>query len=179
MKRTMPIASVLVAALVGLTACSDGATADESTPVADETTASAEAEPAPVEEESTTPEEQQPTEEAAGTGQSLSDACLSMAGPMAEASAAMSELASVATSEPQAAVDAWTEMVNAFRSVADSVTNDEVKQAVTVVHDDIADVRDGLQLIFVDGDMSAMQEYTVDVEEFQTSYTELMELCTS
>lgn len=100
-----------------------------------------------------------------------------MSSPLAEASLAMAESAQAGTSDPQTAVDVWTDLANGFEAIADEVQNAEVKAAATTAHEDIAAVRDAMQKVYVENDMGAMDEYTAATEEMNESYTALMELC--
>lgn len=115
--------------------------------------------------------------ETADSEQSVIQACSELTGPMAEASSAMSQIANAGTSDPQAAVDSWTVLANAFGEFGDSVSNAEVKTVATDLHEDITAVRDAMQKVYVEGDMGAMSEFTTATTEFQTSYTQLTELC--
>lgn len=109
--------------------------------------------------------------------QSLAQACQSMAGPIAEASEKMYEIASVATSDPQSAVDAWSTLVEAYRSVADNVTNAEVKAVAGAVRDDLTTLRDAMQEVYLEQDMGAMTAFTDATAAMQESMTELQTLC--
>lgn len=100
-----------------------------------------------------------------------------MAGPIAEASQKMSEIASVATSDPQSAVDAWSTLVEAYRSVADNVTNAEVKAVASAVRDDLTTLRDAMEKVYVEQDMGAMTEFMDATGAMQESMTELQTLC--
>ncbi len=165
MNRRFAACAISTIALVSLAACS-GSPSTTTAPPAPPTTTQA----APV----TTA----PTEKPAD--QSLASACLAMAGPMADASAAIADAASAATSSnPQSAVDAWTALVDAFGEIKDSATNAELKDAVTLAHKDLASVRDLLKKLYVDKDLSAMSDYTKATADMQASYTALMKLCSS
>ena len=155
-----------------LTGCAgDSAPAETTAAAAAETTAAAAAETtsaAPVEE--TAPAEEE-------SSQTIQEACLAMSGPLAEASLAMAESAQAGTSDPQTAVDVWTDLASGFETIADEVQNAEVKAAATMAHADIASVRDAMQKVYVDNDMGAMDEYTAATERMNESYTALLELC--
>lgn len=171
------IAAWVVAGVValGLAACSGGS--DEPEEPADAAPA-APAEPAaeePAEPEAEEPEEtEEPAEE---EEQSVAVACTSMAGPMAEASEKMQELNSDPAGDPQDAVDTWTALVDAFESISETVTNSEVSAAAAAVHEDLAELRDQIQKVYVDEDMGAMTDYMTAATEWQASYTALIELC--
>ncbi|MBB1516010.1 hypothetical protein H5398_08525 [Tessaracoccus sp. MC1679] len=152
---------------LSLTACSGStaATIPQTTPVPAATTSSAAA------AASTNPAND------AAAEQSIANACLSMAGPITDASAAMAEIAAVSTDDPQSAVDAWTTLVDLYGSVARTVTNLEVKEAATAVQQDLTTLRDAMHKIYVDGDMSVMGEFTTATTAWQASQTALNELC--
>ena len=99
-----------------------------------------------------------------------------MAGPLQEASTTMGNLAQ-ASSDPQAAVDSWTALVDAYQKVADTVTNAEVKAAATTATTDLTAVRDALSKIYVDGDTGALGDLTTATTNMQTSLTALNKLC--
>lgn len=153
-----------VAVLFGLTGCSGDSSPDETAAAAPAETTSA----APVEE--TTPAAEE-------SSQTVQEACLAMSGPLADASIAMAESAQAGTSDPQTAVDVWTDLASGFETIAAEVQNAEVKAAATTAHADIAAVRDAMQKVFVDGDMGAMDEYTAAAESMNESYTALLEFC--
>lgn len=171
MNRRIAAWMTAAVAVFGLTACS-GTPSATTAPPAPATTAPATSAPA----EPATPAPSTPAEEP-NADQSVAQACVSLAGPMAEASAAMAELASVSTTDAQTAVDTWTALVDAFGKFSESVTNPEVKTLATQVHQDITALRDAMQKVFVDNDMGAMSDYTTAVTDWQASYTKLMELC--
>ncbi len=158
MNRRIAAWPIAVVTMLGLAACSGSPSAAPATS-------------APVTTAPSTP--------VAGTsaGQSVSEACISMAGPLAEASTAMAKIASVDKADAQSAVKTWTTLVDAFRKVADSVSNQEVKAAATTLHKDLAAVRDALKKIYLDGDMTAMSDLTTASTDMQTSYTALNKLC--
>lgn len=111
------------------------------------------------------------------SSQTVQEACLAMSGPLAEASLAMAESAQAGTSDPQTAVDVWTDLASGFETIADEVQNAEVKAAATLAHADIASVRDAMKKVYVDNDMGAMDEYTAATESMNESYTALLEFC--
>ena len=157
MNRRIAALTIAAVSLLGLTACSStsGGTSGETS----------------------APSSSAPTETAAASEQTVAEACVSMAGPLQEASTTMGNLAQ-ASSDPQAAVDSWTALVDAYQKVADTVTNAEVKAAATAVRDDLATLRDAMQKVYVDLDMAAMSEFTDATAEWQASQTELQALCT-
>lgn len=160
MPRHLAAWTTAVVAVVGLTACSSAASSTSPPAVTSPTTAVA---TAPTSDE--------------GSGQSVAAACASMSGPLADASAAMSKIASAGASSPQTAVDTWTELVKAFDSVANTVSNPEVKKAATAVRKDVTAVRDQMKKLYVDKDTSAMSKYTEASKDMQASYSALLKLC--
>lgn len=92
----------------------------------------------------------------------------------------MTAIDAVGDDDAQQAVDMWTELADAFGEISESVTNAEVKSAAAQVHTDISAVRDSLQKIYIDGDMSAeaLSEFTDVNTAWSESYTALLELCT-
>lgn len=109
--------------------------------------------------------------------QTVQDACMAMAGPIAEASTAISEAAQASAADPQTAVDAWTGLANGFETIVNNAQNADVKVAATAAHTDIAAVRDAIQKVFVGKDMGAMSEFTAAITNMNKSYTALMKLC--
>jgi len=166
MNRSIVSPVVAMVAALAMTACS-GTPADtaSTTPADAPTTAASSATPATS------------SDADAGTEQSVAEACLSMADPIAEASEKLSEIASVGTGDAQSAVDSWSTLVEAYRSVADTVTNPEVKAAAIAVRDDLAELRDAMEKVYVDQDMGAMSEFTDATSAWQASQTELQTLC--
>ncbi|NLA37696.1 MAG: hypothetical protein GX868_18690, partial [Actinobacteria bacterium] len=97
------IVGLVAAAFVAFTlsACSGGSTPAETAP-------------APVEESAPAAETSE---------QTVQEACLAMAGPMAEASTAMAESAQASVSDPQTAVNVWTDLANGFETIAADAQN--------------------------------------------------------
>lgn len=181
MNRSLVSPVVAVLAALALAACSgtpadttDATSSDAPTtaaaPVETTVDAAPSSQPAPAPATS--------SDAAVGAEQSVAQACLSVAGPISEAAEKMSEIASVVTTDPQSAVDTWSALVEAYESVAGTVTNAEVKAAATAVRDDLATLRDAMQKVYVDLDMAAMSEFTDATAEWQASQTELQALCT-
>lgn len=113
------------------------------------------------------------------TEQTVRAACMELAEPISEANQKLAEIMSLDTSNPQNAVDAWSTLVDAFAEFQDSVSNPEVKAAATAVHADVAAVRDALEKVYIQEDLSAMNEFTQATTNMQTSYTALTTLCAS
>ena len=156
MNRRIAALTIAAVSLLGLTACSStsGGTSGETS----------------------APSSSAPTETAAASEQTVAEACVSMAGPLQEASTTMGNLAQ-ASSDPQAAVDSWTALVDAYQKVADTVTNADVMAAATTATTDLTAVRDALSKIYVDGDTGALGDLTTATTNMQTSLTALNKLC--
>lgn len=170
MKSRIAACAIATVSLIGLTACSSGSESANPTP-----TATA----APTLEE-TTPPAPEPTTPAATSDsaeQSVEAACLDMAGPMAEASGKMYELSEEPT-DAQNAVDSWTALTDAFGDISNDVTNPEMKAASTAVYNDLSALRDAMQKVYVEEDMTAMGDYMTATQNWSTSYSALMDLCT-
>lgn len=157
------------AALFGVTACSE----TPSDPAATTTTDSATAEPTTASEEPSATD----TETSADEEQSVEEVCASFTEPIARASEELPNIATDATADPQAAVDAWSEVVDAYESAVGDITNEEVQTVATAAYEDLKDLRDQMQKAFVEKDASAMGDYTDAASAFQESQTELMALC--
>lgn len=157
MIRKITALALATAAVFGLSACSGNAAPEKQEPVAET--------PAPAEEGT--------SELDAATVQ----ACLDLAAPFAEASSAMLQIASDGKIPPQEAVDMWTALVDALGRVADSTSDQEVKDAAAAAHADFAALRDAMQKVYVEGDMSAMGDYAAASAAIQSSYSALLDLC--
>lgn len=156
MNRRLAALAIAATALLGMTACSATSNASENASAPSATSA--------------------PSKTATTSEQTVAEACVSMAGPLQEASTTMSSLAT-AGSDPQAAVGSWTALVDAYQKVADTVTNIDVKAAAATATTDLTAVRDALSKIYVDGDMGAMGDLTTASGDMQTSLTALTTLC--
>lgn len=131
----------------------------------------------PAEETDTAEAETTETETVeAADGQTVTEACVAMASPIANASTEIANAAQAA-SDPQSAVDAWTALADGFASAATEVQNLDVQAAVSAAQTDIAAMRDEIKKVFVDGDMGAMTSYMDASTKMQESYTALMKLC--
>lgn len=159
-RRIIALTIVAIAAL-GLTGCSGSSNTD---PGKSEPAASAPAD--------------QKESPAAEAEQSVADACVAIAGPLADASQKMAGLSNAA-SDPQAAVDVWTELAKGFENAATTVSNADVKAATAKVSETVAAVRDQIKKVFVDKDTSAMTAYTQATTDMQTAYSAMTKLCTA
>lgn len=104
-------------------------------------------------------------------------ACLDLAGPFAEANAAMLQMVSDGKLPPQEVVDMWSELVTALDSVATSASDQNVKDAAAQARDDFAALRDVMQKVYVEGDLSAAGDYAAAASGIQSSYSELLARC--
>ena len=171
MNRRIAACAIAAATILGLTACGGGSdSSSDSSTTSAPTTPPAAATSAPAAPAATTPAEEP------ATGQTVSEACIAMSGPVAEAGGKMVELAQAPT-DAQNAVDSWTALVDAFGEISGSVTNEEVAAAATTVYEDTTRFRDSLQKVYVEGDMTLMDEYIESSQDWSASYTALMELC--
>ena len=161
MNRSLAVLTIGIVAALGLTACSSAAPEEPSTPPASS------AAPAPVE-----------TEPAADAPDAAAvQACLELSGPLAEASTKMAAITADDTVSAQETVDAWTALVDAIGSVAGSATDAGFQAAAETAHTDIAALRDLMQKVYVDGDLSAAGEFATATQTFQTSYSALLAYC--
>lgn len=113
-----------------------------------------------------------------GSSQSVTSACTELSGPMAQASEALQKVATEAATDPTKVVAVFDELVKAYQSAADKVTNAEVKKAMSDVVNDVTAVRDATKKVYVDKDMSAMAAMSTATQKMQTSLTALTTLCT-
>lgn len=161
MKKTIAAWTIAGAAVLGLAACT-------SAPSSDAGSASASASSAP----SSAPAE------APASDQSVADACSSVQSKIEDATTAVSDIdMSNAANDPQGTVETFTETAEAIGAAADSVSNNEVKTAVSTVYEDLIALRDVVSSVLVDGDMAAASGLTSAVTDVQTSAQELATLC--
>lgn len=163
MKHTLTTLAVATAVVFGLTACS-GSEAPVEAEVSTETAA-------PIEEVAPS--------ETGGLDQGTVQACLDMAGPMQEANIAMLEKLGDGKTPPQEVVDMYSDLANAIGKIADTTSTPEVKAAASAAHTDFTALRDAMQKVYVEGDMSSMGEYATAASAVQESYTALLELCSA
>lgn len=158
--RIAILAGICVATL-GLAACSS----DPGDPVSEP---SVEVAPAP-----------EATQGEAASDGSTIKACLDMAGPFAEASEKMAALANEANeaNDPQSVVDGYSALAKALGAIAESAADAEMKAAASTAQADMTAVRDGLQKVYVEGDVSSIGELTTATAAMQTSYQALLAFC--
>lgn len=159
MNRRIAAWTIAAVAVLGLTACSG-------TPSSSDDTTKTESS-APAEETS------EPTSE-----QSVADACASATTQIQSATQSLTSLdVSAASADPQGTVDTFTESVDAIGAAAESVSNPEVKAAVTAVYEDFGAMRDLLAKVLIEQDMSVATEMTAVSTDVQESALAVSELC--
>lgn len=159
MNRRIAAWTIAAVAVLGLTACSGSPSASDDS---NKTESSAPAEP---------------TQEAS-SDQSVADACASATAQIQSATQSLTSLdVSAASADPQGTVDTFTESVDAIGAAAESVSNPEVKAAVTAVYEDFGAMRDLLSKVLVDGDTSVATEMSTVSADVQESALAVSELC--
>lgn len=156
MNRRIAAFAIASVAVLGLTACAGGA-AEEPT---EDTADSAEA----------------PAEET-NTDQSVEDACGIVVPQLQEASNAATDIDTSGEADPQATVDQFNKVVDAFGEAADSVSNAEVKDATTAVYEDFVALSDVLNKVLVEEDLDAASDMSTITSDMTESATALQELC--
>ena len=157
MNRRIAALTIATVAVLGLTACSSSPSASES-PSADAGSS------APAEEQS--------------SEQSLTDACAEAGAQVQEATKTLSELdVTAATADPQGTIAQYTEAAEAIGAAAESVSNPEVKAAVSAFHEDFATMNDLLSRLLIDQDASAVAEIGAVATEIQESAAAIGTLC--
>lgn len=185
MKRALVTLALVATASLGVSGCSGSS--DKAAEPAKETAT------ATVEKEESTTEEQ-----AAPADQTVAEACLQIAEPMQQASEAAVALADNATdlageisADPaaamqniQGAMDLWKESAATWRSLADgfaefdaNVTNADVKAVSSTVAKDASELSNQIQKVYVDLDLTAMDQFTAANDAFSASYQKLAEVC--
>lgn len=165
MKRIVAALAFTAALTLGVTACSS------------------EAEPAPEPETETveTATSDAGTETDGDTGEqavlSNPEACLSLMEPLEEVNLAFVSIAEDAQSDPQTAIDMWRTLSDTFEEFGATVANPEVAALATAVGEDGHALTDAMQRVYVDQDMSAMNDFTTANTAFFESYEELLSLC--
>lgn len=183
MKRTIAGIAIAVAAVLGVSACGGGS----ETPA--ETGAAAT-------EEAATTEQEADEEEAEPAGeQSVADACLAVATPLADASVSMaesstklSEMAAEMAADPVGSVEnlktvggelatMWQTLGDAFATASESITNADVKAATGSVAESVSEYADMIKEVYVDGDFSAVTEVDSISTNLQLAFDELNTVC--
>lgn len=119
-----------------------------------------------------------PSAAAPASDQSVADGCAAVQSKIQDATAAISDIdMSQAMSDPQGTVDSVSATVDAVGSAADSVSNNEVKTAVSNLYDDAVALRDLLSKVLIDGDMTATAGISGAAADAQSSAQELATIC--
>ena len=113
-----------------------------------------------------------------GSNQSVADACASLNEPLSEVVTVLQDTSNSLDTDPQGAVDAWTQLAVTFGTLTATVSNTEVKEALDATRQDVAAVRDVLQQL-VDGDTTSEASLEAAKAEMQESLSSLASLCQS
>lgn len=108
--------------------------------------------------------------------QSVADACVSLNEPLQDVVAVLQETTASTDTDPQAAVDAWTQLAVTFGQLSSSVGNADVKAAVEDTRRDVAALRDVLQNE-VDGATTSEVQVASATAAMQESLSALATLC--
>lgn len=157
MNRRIAAFAIATVAVLGLTACSGGAADDKSN-------------------DSAEPEQSAAAEET-NTDQSVEEACGIVLPKLQEASSAAGEIDTTGATDPQTTVDQFNTVVDAFGEAADSVSNVEVKDATSAVHENFTALSDVLSKVLIDQDLSAASDMGTITADLTDSATTLQELC--
>ncbi|WP_334148022.1 hypothetical protein [Microbacterium sp.] len=156
MNRRLAALTIAAVAVLGLTACSGSPSASEETSSSNETAA--------------------PTAES--SDQSVADACASASAQVQDATKDLTSIdMTTAAADPQGTIDTFTQSVDAIGAAAESISNPEVKAAVTDVYEDFGAMRDVLSKVLIDQDMDAAAEMTQVSADVQESATAIGTLC--
>jgi len=156
MNRRIAAFAIATVAVLGLTACSGS-------PAAEDDQSADTAESAPAEE--------------TNTDQSVEEACGIVLPKLQEASSAAGEIDTTGATDPQTTVDQFNTVVDAFGEAADSVSNAEVKEATSAVHQDFVALGDVLSKVLIDQDLDAASDMGTITSDMTASATALQELC--
>lgn len=160
MKRQIAAFAIAAVAVLGLAGCSGSSDAEPK-----ETSSSSAASSAPEKTESS-------------SGQSVADACAEVNSQIVGVATELSSLdVNAATADPEGTVAKLTETADAIGAAAESVTNQEVKDGVTAVHEDFVKLRDLLQRVLIDQDTSAASEVGTLGTDIQESTQAMSQLC--
>jgi hypothetical protein len=160
MNRRIAAVTIALVAVLGLAGCTG-------TPNATET-----------EKSSSSTETSAPTEQS--SGQTVAEACAIATSKVAGAASSLSSLdVNAAAADPEGTVATLTATADAIGEAADSVTNVEVKDAVTAVYEDFTTMRDLLSRVLIDKDTSAAAEMQTLATDIQTSTQAVSTLCSN
>ena len=186
MKRAMAAVALFAGASLGLAAC--GSSAEPEAKPDTETSTTEE-----VVEEEVVEEEAEPADD-----QSVEEACLLLAGPMADAQKQLLELASESidlasqiTADPTAAMtqvqasmdlwkstaESWESIGTAFTEYDKSVTNADVKAVSAPLAADATKLGEVISKVYVDLDFTAVDQVEAANEAFSSSYEALVDVC--
>ncbi|MBB5743508.1 hypothetical protein HD600_002005 [Microbacterium ginsengiterrae] len=154
MNRRIAAFAIATVAVLGLTACSGGASDDSANNSGDT---------APAEETT--------------TDQSVEEACGIVLPQLQEASSAAQDIDTSGATDPQTTVDQFNAVVDQFGAAADSVSNVEVKEATSAVHQDFVALGDVLSKVLIDQDLDAASDMGTITGDMTESATALQELC--
>lgn len=160
MNRRIAALAIAAVAVLGLTACSGSSDPAEE----------------PNDTNTSQGTEENTAEEEAPADQSVADACTAVMTPLTEGAATMQQSISKLSSDPQAAVDAFSTYVNDVKAAVDSVSNADVKTASTAVRDDLVTVQEFLTAA-ANNDASALSSLQSSLGDVQTSITNLGTVC--
>lgn len=159
MKKTIAVWMVAGATVLGLAACTGAPSSDAGSA-------------------SSAPSSSAPSSEAPASDQSVADGCAAVQAKIEDATTAVSDIdMSTAASDPQGTVETFTQTADAVGEAVDSVSNNEVKTAVSAVYEDLIALRDVVSRVLIDGDVTAATGITGAVTDVQTSAQELATLC--
>lgn len=156
MNRRIAAFAIATVAVLGLTACSGS-------PAAEDTSNESTENSAPAEETS--------------TDQSVEEACGIVLPKLQEASSAAGEIDTTGATDPQTTVDQFNTVVDAFGEAADSVSNAEVKEATSAVHENFVALSDVLSQVLIDQNLDAASDMGTITSDMTASATTLQELC--
>ena len=157
MNRRIAALTIATVAVLGLTACSGSpSSSGESTPNAGNS--------APAQEQN--------------SDQSLADACAEAGAQVQKATAGLNDLdVAAAAADPQGTIATYTEAAEAVGAAAESISNPEVKAAVSAFHEDFSSMTDLLSKVLIDQDTAAVAELGAVATEIQESAAAVGELC--
>lgn len=156
MNRRIAAFAIATVAVLGLTACGGS--------------------PAAEDDKSAETNDSAPAEET-NTDQSVEEACGIVIPKLQEASSAAGEIDTTGATDPQTTVDQFNTVVDAFGEAADSVSNSEVKDATSAVHEDFVALGDVLSKVLIDQDLDAASDMGTITSDMTASATTLQELC--
>lgn len=157
MNRRIAAFAIATVAVLGLTACGGS-------PAAEDDASSNTGDSAPAEE--------------TNTDQSVEEACGIVIPELTEAAGALSDIdPSAAAEDPQATIDQFNTFVDSLGATVDKVSNTEVKDTTSAVHEQFVNLSDMLNKVLVEQDLDAASDLnTVQTDVMETS-TALQELC--